>query len=155
MSSLLEIAMVPRQVDVNGKPVDVYGISGRGLAALMARFPEVGKLFSGSEPTKEDMANLGPEGLAAFIAAGLGKPGDAELEEAADRLSLGSQLDLVDEIIRLTFPKGVGPFVNRLRALGLFAKQGVEEAEASVQSSQEQSSSSSQNTKTPSATPRG
>jgi hypothetical protein len=34
---------------------------------------------------------------------------------------LGEQLDLIEEIMRLTFPRGVGPFVEKLKGLGLLA----------------------------------
>lgn len=124
MASLLEVANVPRQVDVRGVQVDVTGISATGLATLMARFPEVGQLFSGIVPEKEDLVKLAPDALAGFIATGCVKPGDDDatfkkVEAFAKTLGLGEQLDLVDEIMRLTFPRGVGPFVDKLRALGL------------------------------------
>jgi len=119
MASLLEIANVPRTVEVRGLKIEVTGISAMGLTKLMARFPEIGQLFSGIVPEKEELTKLAPGALAAFIAAGTGKPGDEEAEKIAGGLGLGEQLDLVDEIMRLTFPRGVGPFVAKLQALGL------------------------------------
>jgi hypothetical protein len=102
MAGLLEIANVPRMVNVLGKDVDVFGISGRAVAALMARFPAVGKMFSGIEVQKEDLYKMGPEVIAALIAAGCGKPGDPAAEEFAANLGVGDQLDLLDEILRLS-----------------------------------------------------
>jgi hypothetical protein len=143
MAGLLEIANVPRMVNVLGKDVDVFGISGRAVAALMARFPAVGKMFSGIEVQKEDLYKMGPEVIAALIAAGCGKPGDPAAEEFAANLGVGDQLDLLDEILRLTFPRGVGPFVEKLEALGLLAYGALEAKTQSQRTSQPPSSNSS------------
>lgn len=62
---------------------------------------------------------MGPEALAAFIAAGTGQPGNEEAEKVAADLPVSSQLDLIEQILKLTFPKGVGPFVKQLQAAGL------------------------------------
>jgi len=129
-ATILDIASAPRTVDVNDVAVAVYGVSGKGVAAILARFPEVGKLFSGIQPDKAALMKLGPDALAAFIAAGCGKPDDAEAEAIASNLSVGQQLELIDMIIKLTFPRGIAPFVAQLRDLGLLAQQGVAEAEA-------------------------
>ena len=130
MASLLEIADVARTVPIRGKEVEVYGVSGEGLANLMVRFPEVGKMLSGANVDTEGMMKLAPAALAAFIAAGCGKPGDEKMEDVARKLGVAEQLDLVDEILRLTFPRGVGPFVLKLRELGVLATRGLPGAEA-------------------------
>jgi hypothetical protein len=121
MASLLEIANVARTIPVRGVDIDVFGISGTGIATLMARFPEVGKLMSGVEPDRDALMKLAPKALCAFIAAGTGKPNDEKAEEIAGNLGVGEQLDLIEEIMRLTFPRGVGPFVEKLKGLGLLA----------------------------------
>lgn len=146
MASLLEVANAPRQIDVHGIMVDVTGISGEGVAAIMARFPEVGKMFSGVMPDTKKLVTMAPPALSAFIAAGTGHPGDEAHEKIAAKLDVSAQLDLVDEIMRLTFPRGVGPFVKKLEALGLLAQVEI----PSVQSSPGTSKSSSPPaTKTP------
>ena len=122
MASLLEIATVARQVDVRGLKIDVYGVSAQGIVELMVRFPEVGKAFSGVEPDTAALMKLAPQALAAFIAAGCGQPGSVELEEVAAKLGVGEQTELVEEIVRLTFPRGIGPFVESLKKLGVLAQ---------------------------------
>jgi len=133
MASLMEIANVPRQVDVRGVKVDVTGVSAEGLAALMARFPDIGKLFSGIVPEKEDLMKLAPTALSAFIAAGCGKAGNEQAEKIARDLGLGEQLDLVDEILRLTFPRGVGPFVQKLQELGVLSAVDIPSLQSSLE----------------------
>lgn len=148
MAGLLEIANVPRTVPVLGRDIEVCGVSAHAVATLMARFPEVGKMFSGIEVKKEDLYKMGPEVIAALIAAGCNKAGDPAAEAVAAGLGVGDQLELMDEILRLTFPRGVGPFVEKLEALGLLAYGALEAKIQSRQTSQPQSSNSS-----PPATP--
>lgn len=142
MASLLEVASVARQVEVRGTKVDVYGISGEGLASLMVRFPEIGKMFSGMEVNNASVLELAPKALAAFIAAGCGNPNDERMEGIASKLGLGEQIDLIDEIMRLTFPRGIGPFVDKLQELGVLATRGLPADEASDTPSPQSSQSS-------------
>ena len=61
---------------------------------------------------------MGGNAVAAIIAAGCGYPGDEQPETVAGKLSLDAQADLLAAILRLTLPKGIGPFVEKLTALG-------------------------------------
>lgn len=124
MASLLEITNVARAVPIGGQQVPVYGISAEALAQLLVVFPEIGKAFAGMNVDRDMMVKLAPAALAAVIAAGTGHAGEVEHEAAARKLGVGDQLDLIDEIMRLTFPRGIGPFVKKLEGLGLLA--GVE-----------------------------
>lgn len=114
MASLLDLARVARKVKVGDDEVDVYGVSAQGFAELMARFPEIGKMMAGITVDAASLGKLAPEALGAFIAAGTGNVGSKEAEEFASKLGMGSQMDLISEILRLTFPRGVGPFVKQL-----------------------------------------
>ena len=152
MASLLDVAAVPRTCEVAGKQVAVYGISAKGIASLMARFPAFGKFMSGINPTTEELMKAGPECLAAFIAAGTGMPDNAEVEKIASDLGVGDQLEVVDMILRLTFPRGIGPFVQKLNDLGVMAQQGVREA-SQTPSSAGSTNSSQPGTPMPGTTP--
>ena len=61
---------------------------------------------------------MGGDAVAAIISAGCGYPGDEKAEAVAGKLSLDAQADLLASILRLTLPKGIGPFVEKLTALG-------------------------------------
>jgi hypothetical protein len=154
MTSLIDLAGHPRIVEVNGIKIEVKGISVRGLTALSTRFPEgVGKLLSGGQPDRAALMKMGPEILGAVIAAGIGKPGDAKEEAIADELGLEAQLDLFEEVMKMTFPRGMGPFVKKLQSLGLLVK--ADPASLSSIPSQEASMSSSQTDTTQSETTHG
>src|SRR5512139_2051118 len=99
MVGLIDMAPKSEVVDVQGEPVAVHGISARGIAHLLGRFPELRKLMSGHEVEAKQMMAMG---------------GDA----VAGKLAIDAQADLLAAIVRLTLPAGLGPFVEKLTALG-------------------------------------
>ena len=118
MVSLVDIAPAIERVTVRGQDIEVSGVSAAGVAQLLARFPDLRKLFAGRDVGMEDILGVGGELVAAIIAAGTGAPGDPAAEAAAGRLGIDEQADLLSAILRVTLPKGVGPFVEKLLALG-------------------------------------
>jgi len=115
MVSLLDIGNISREVMVRGSALEITGISAKGVLILLERFPEIRMIMSNraDEVTGESISKMLPQALCAIIAAGCGAPGDKAQEEVAGRLTIGEQLEIVDEIFRLTFPQGVRPFVDR------------------------------------------
>lgn len=120
MVSLVDIAPATETVTVRGQAVPVHGVSARGLAVLLGRFPEVRALMAQQQQdiTADRLVELIPDAIAAIIAAGTGLPGDSEAEAVAAALPVEEQFDLLEAILRLTMPTGVGPFVARLARLG-------------------------------------
>jgi hypothetical protein len=118
MVGLIDIAPKVEMIDVQGTPVAVHGVSAKGLANLLSRFPELRKLMSGQEVEAEQLMAMGGDAVAAIIAAGCGYPGDEKAEAVAGRLAIDTQADLIAAILRLTLPAGLGPFVEKLTALG-------------------------------------
>jgi hypothetical protein len=118
MIGLIDIAPCAETVAVQGTPVPVHGISARGLAHLLGRFPELRKLMTGQEVEIEQLMAMGGDAVAAIIAAGCGYPGDQDAEDVAAKLTIGAQVDLLSAVLRLTLPGGFGPFVEKLNALG-------------------------------------
>jgi enoyl-CoA hydratase/carnithine racemase len=118
MVGLIDIAPAVETVDVQGAPVTVYGVSAKGLAHLLGRFPELRMLMTGQEVQTEQLMAMGGDAVAAIIAAGCGYSGDETAEAVAGKLSLDAQADLLAAILRLTLPKGIDPFVEKLTALG-------------------------------------
>jgi hypothetical protein len=117
MVGLIDIAPSVETVPVQGASVQVYGVSASGLALLLSRFPDLRKLMTGMEVDTTQLLAIGGEAVAAIIAAGCGHPGDENAEAVAAKLSLDSQADFLTAILRLTLPKGIGPFVSKLTAL--------------------------------------
>jgi len=118
MAGLLDIAPAVETIDVRGSSVEVYGISSKGVAILLSRFPELRMLMTGKEVGMERLMEMGGDAVSAIIAAGIGYPGISEQEDAAGKLSVDHQADLLSAILRLTLPNGVGPFMEKLMALG-------------------------------------
>lgn len=129
MPGLLDIAVARKTVPAGGTDIPVYGVSAAGIAVILDRFPVVRELFAGVErtPITADLLfKMVPDAIATIIAAGCGEPGNEAAELAASRLPAHEQADLLEEILRLTMPKGVGPFVDRLMGLaGLFDAESM------------------------------
>jgi hypothetical protein len=116
MTGLLDIAPQRAGVEVLGHTLEVEGVTVRGIADLLRRFPELLKLFGGGESPAGAIVAAAPDLVAAVIACGLGHMGDEEQEAAAARLPAEAQAELVGAILKLTMPSGVGPFVTKLAA---------------------------------------
>jgi hypothetical protein len=116
MPGLLDIAPSSRTVKIGDVDVGVHGVSAKGIAVLLERFPQVREMFVGrsQELTPDSIVTLIPDAIAAIIAAGTGSPGDPQAEAAAERLPVGVQADLLEAIIAVTMPKGVGPFLDQV-----------------------------------------
>ena len=121
MVSFMDIAPATETIDVAGVPVEVTGISAKGLASLFGRFPNLLALFSGGAANVDipEIAALGSDIVAAIIAAGVGYPGNREAEEKAALLPLELQLQIMAAIKRQTLPGGVENFMALLKQIGV------------------------------------
>lgn len=117
MASLLDIADVGETVTVRGQAILVSGVSAHGIAVLLSRFPVLREALAGREVSAERLVEVGPDAVAAIIAAGTGAPGNERAEAVAASLPVGDQIDLVEAILRVTLPRGVGPLVERVAAM--------------------------------------
>jgi hypothetical protein len=118
MVGLIDIAPRVETINVQGAAVAVHGVSAKGVAHLLGRFPELRMLMTGQSVEADRLMEMGGDAVAAIIAAGCGYPGDDKAEGVAASLSVDAQADLVAAILRLTLPSGFGPFVDKLTALG-------------------------------------
>ena len=132
MVGLVDIAPVTSTILVRGQDITITGVSARGIALLLARFPELRAVMTGREVALDDLLKLGGDVIAAIIAAGTGSPGDDDAERAADNLTLEEQADLLASIVELTMPRGLGPLVERLSRLGLLAGGGASVMQATT-----------------------
>ena len=132
MVGLVDIAPVTSMVSVRGQDIIITGVSARGIALLLARFPKLRAVMTGREVALDDLLKLGGDVIAAIIASGTGAPGDARAEAAADNLTLEEQADLLAAIIELTMPRGLSPLVEKLSRLGLLAGGGASAMQATT-----------------------
>lgn len=117
MVGLLDIAPLTKSVTVNGKDIEVFGVSAKGVASLFASFPQFRDMFISGKIDTTTLAESAPDVVAAIISCGTGTPGNKKAEARAAMLPLEAQLDLLDAIVSLTMPNGAGPFAKRLTGL--------------------------------------
>ena len=119
MADLLDIApsTACEVVKIEGKRIVVRGLHGDAIASIVSRFPELGVLLGSGD-------NIGPRLIERFgsaigpiIAAGCGHIGDEKYEQHAGTLLVEYQLKLVKAIIGLTFPNGLGSFIEAMMTL--------------------------------------
>jgi hypothetical protein len=127
VTSLLEIAETHEVV----AGVKCYGISVKGIAQLLARFPELKNLIAGqsTEAMADRLIEIAPDAVAAIIAMGTREIGETA-EQGAASLPVETQYDFLAAIGRQTMPGGIGPFVEKMQSLSALADgfaQGVEQ----------------------------
>jgi hypothetical protein len=114
MVGLLDIAPQCTTIDVLGSQVEIFGLSAKHIAWLLARFPEIRMLLANRDVDADRWSELAPDAVAAIIAAGTGQPDNAEVEKVAGALPLHAQAEIIFAILKMTMPGGIGPFVERL-----------------------------------------
>lgn len=118
MASLLDIGPLTEEVDIHGTKVTVNGLSAADIFRLFADFPDMGLLLKTGEGSAQDVVmQLAPELLAKIIAMATGAPHDKEIEAKAKMLGAADQLAILMAVQRLSFPEGLGPFIERVTSL--------------------------------------
>lgn len=162
MVGLMDAVPLSTVVQVNGKPVDCYGLTLENLAYLFMRFPELKDAVDGDfkKITVKRIFEVAPQTIMAIISCGTGTPKDEKAEKHAAKFPIETQYDLLKAIIGMTMPGGVDPFwerVNEVRALVIGFTQGLEERKAALasNSSPQPKDLSNADTSTPTAIPQG
>lgn len=123
MTGLLDIAPASKPVlvpsDDGEVSVNVRGLSISDIRDLLARFPEVVGMLGSGKVKPADVIRMGPDIVAAIIAAACGNPGHEKVEAFARELGAGVQVEILTATLKLTMPRGPGPFVELLKAAGL------------------------------------
>jgi hypothetical protein len=125
MPGLLDAA--PATFDVAG--VQGPGVSSAGIAYLLATYPELRMYVTGVPVALnvDTIIKLAPNVICDIIACGCGYvPGEtdetkelfARARQKAASLNADVQLDMIDAILKITMPGGVGPFAEKIEAIG-------------------------------------
>lgn len=139
MVGLLDIAPAAEIVSVRGKEIPVNGLSLTDIRDLMAAFPNAAGLFSGGVNAGSLMA-AAPDFVAAAICLAIGMKGTAEEREAVKKMAAGDQVKLLNAVITLSAPDGVGPFVDLIASLASGAEAlGDQTEKVSAMSSRQRS----------------
>lgn len=145
MVKLSDIAPAQKRVlvpagDGNEVGVDVRGLTIENIRDLLERFPEAISLFD-DKMAVQTLLRMGPRFVAAVIAMACGDPNSEAAEEVAASWPVGIQVEILNIVIRQTMPRGLAPFEELLKSLGLDPNT-VRKASASAASSQPQSKAS-------------
>lgn len=135
MATLLDIASLSEFVKIPGKggveqELEVFGVSAEGIVMLLKRFPEIQMLMTGKALEGDQLATLAPPAIAAIIAAATGTTGNKKAELIASRLPLELQMEILEAVIKLTMPNGLGPFVKRLQDMAAMLGANASSAES-------------------------
>ncbi|RWO35919.1 MAG: hypothetical protein EOS11_33305 [Mesorhizobium sp.] len=113
MPDLLSIAPLTETVPVRGAGAIICGVPVKAIARLLARFPDLRKMWATGKWDVDQLLGMSDEVIAALIAAGC-----SNIDEAnADNLALDEKAELLAAIVRVTMPRGPGPFMATLTAL--------------------------------------
>jgi len=121
MADLLDIAPATAVdvVKIDGHRIVLRGVSVNAIASIVARFPALKSIATGS--SSDDFMGRMIAGCGAaigpIIAAACGHLGEEQYEQRAAALLPEQQLKLLRAIFGLTFPNGIGSFVEELTGL--------------------------------------
>src|SRR5580765_7778572 len=120
MTDLLDIAPATPTKNVtlsDGTDVTVHCLNFGQIAALAARFPKLIALLALGESAIPQLISGGGALLAPIIAAGCGHFGDEKAERIAATLLPDDQMKLFEAIYWLTYPNGIGAFLETMASL--------------------------------------
>jgi hypothetical protein len=143
MVSLVDIGPATSSVTIRGKDVEVIGMTAEHIVKLFIKVPELRRLVTGKadEDVMTTLFNTFPHLLGQITAACVGGMDNPQVIEAASNLSLGEQWMLIEASMKITFPQGVGNFLDGL--LALMGQKGVGSGWAQAMTSPAQSSAAS------------
>lgn len=136
MVSLIDILPQTRTVRIAAGDLVLHGLGLRQIADLFLAFPSLRNVFTEGAPDIElaELIVQAPDAIGAIIAAAADQPEAEQAITERGLLTPEEVLDCVTAISELTFPRGIGPFVQRLAALvgGLVAGASGREAATSA-----------------------
>jgi hypothetical protein len=133
MASLLDIGPLTASVTVRGQDLTVHGIGADTLVQLLNDYPELRKYMAGlgGDVTNQQdlMTKMGPDIVCVIILTGAGfKTSDEKALAIVKSLTIGEQMQLLEAILMMTFPKGFPAFVESLSRIAGDAAEGSQDA---------------------------
>ena len=138
MVGLIDITPSVETIDVRGHKAEVKGLSIKSIGALFLRFPDIRRMMETNSWEAAELLRLSDEAIAAIIAQAAS---DVLTEESAGHLTLGEKAEFLTVILRLTMPRGPGPFVDLMRAVGLLEADAAQSAKVPATTSAARSKS--------------
>jgi hypothetical protein len=116
---LLDLLPVGRELTIGRGKVQVVGIPLSFFGKILGRFPDLRKQIVDGTAGMAAAFLAVPDAIPMFLAAGIGKPGDAEAEDVMGRITAIDQLTLLNEIIVETKGGESGPLAEKLKAVAI------------------------------------
>lgn len=116
MTSLLDIGPLTEDVEIRGITVTVQGLTAGHLVQLFNEFPDMRKLLDGTSE-QVDLLALAPDVIARIIAIATGSANDKAVEAKAKTMGAAEQLSILVAVQRLSFPKGIAPFLDQVNQM--------------------------------------
>jgi hypothetical protein len=119
MVSLVDIVPQKRVVQIAAGELELHGLGLRQIADLFLQFPMLRNLFTEGAPEVDlvDFATQAPGAVGLVIAEAAGQPEAAQAVSDGTALMPDETLECLLVIRDLTFPRGIGPLMERLAAL--------------------------------------
>jgi hypothetical protein len=117
MSSLLDLGPLTEDVEVRGVKLSVRGLTAANLFRLFAEFPKMQEALAEMGTTSSAILELAPDLFAKIIAIATGSPDDEAVVAKAKELGAADQMAILSAVGRLSFPQGLGPFVEQITRL--------------------------------------
>jgi hypothetical protein len=129
MADLLDIApsAAVEVVKIDGRLIKVRRVGVDTMASIAAQFPALKSIATGApgdDFIQQLIAGCGAA-VGPIIAAGCGHFGEEKYEQHAAALLPEQQIKFLRAIMRVTFPNGIGPFVEELTGLIGGASEGA------------------------------
>lgn len=116
MAGLADLVVRTETVEIQGETLEVHPLNFDTIGKLLQRFPEFGKLAAGGKLDAASLFSLGPEFIGAFLASGLQRNWSPQVEEIVRELSIDEQIQIFAAILKISMPRGIGPFVKTVEA---------------------------------------
>lgn len=120
MPSLADIGPLTKKVTIRGNDLMVKGVGLHDVFDLLEQFPALKSVIAQRAVTGDIAVAIIegiPGAIGSIIAAGCGEAGKPEAIAAAQTLAIGEQMELLEAIADMTFPRGVKSFVASLEKL--------------------------------------
>lgn len=126
MADLLDIApsTAVAVVTIDGLRIKVNGVSVDAIASIVSRFPALKSVVGGVGDIVPQLITGCGAAVGPIIAAGCGHRDEEAYEQRAATLLPEQQIKLLRAIFGLTFPNGVGSFIEELTGLIGGASEG-------------------------------
>lgn len=126
MVSLLDIVPQKRSVQIAAGELELRGLGLRQIADLFAQFLTLRNLFTEDAPDVgiAELVVQAPDAIATIIGTAADQP-EAIGSIADGALTPDEIIDCLEVIHDLTFPRGLGPLLERMKALAVAAGLGL------------------------------